>query len=42
MDKQEFTARVLAMEGRLYRISRSLLAEEQDRLDAAQEAVIRL
>lgn len=41
MDKQEFTARVLAMEGRLYRISRGLLAEEQDRLDAAQEAVIR-
>ena len=41
MDKQEFTVRVLAMEGRLYRISRGLLAEEQDRLDAAQEAVIR-
>ncbi len=41
MDKQEFTARVLAIEGRLYRISCGLLKEEQDRLDAAQEAVIR-
>ena len=41
MDKREFSRRVLAMENRLYRISCGLLRNPQDRLDAAQEAVIR-
>ena len=41
MDKGEFTRRVLAMENRLYRVSCCLLPEHQDRLDAAQEAVLR-
>ena len=41
MDKQEFTQRVLAMENRLYRVSRSLLREPQDQMDAVQEAIAR-
>ena len=41
MDKREFSQRVLAMEDRLYRVSCGLLKNPQDRLDAAQEAVIR-
>ena len=41
MNKQEFTRRVLAMEGRLYRISSGMLHSHQDCLDAVQEAVIR-
>ena len=41
MDKGEFTRRVLAMEDRLYRVSRSLLREPQDRMDAVQEAIAR-
>ena len=41
MDKREFSRRVLAMENRLYRVSCGLLKNPQDRLDAAQEAVIR-
>ena len=41
MDKREFSRRVLAMENRLYRVSCGLLRNPQDRLDAAQEAVIR-
>ena len=41
MDKQEFTRRVLAVEGRLYRISCGMLREPQDRLDAVQEAVLK-
>ena len=41
MDKREFSQRVLAMENRLYRVSCGLLRNPQDRLDAAQEAVIR-
>ena len=41
MDKREFSQRVLAMENRLYRVSCGLLKNPQDRLDAAQEAVIR-
>ena len=40
MDKQEFTRRVLAMEGRLYRVSRGILRDGQDQLDAVQEAVM--
>ena len=41
MDRVEFSRRVLAMENRLYRVSCGLLRNPQDRLDAAQEAVIR-
>ena len=41
MDKQEFTRRVLAVEGRLYRISCGMLREPQDRMDAVQEAVLK-
>ncbi|MDO5324441.1 MAG: sigma-70 family RNA polymerase sigma factor [Clostridia bacterium] len=41
MDKQEFTRRVLAVEGRLYRIGCGMLREPQDRLDAVQEAVLK-
>ena len=41
MDKREFSRRVLAMKNRLYRVSCGLLKNPQDRLDAAQEAVIR-
>lgn len=41
MDKQEFTRRVLAVEGRLYRIACGLLREPQDRCDAVQEAVLK-
>ena len=41
MDKREFSRRVLAMENRLYRVSCGLLKNPQDRMDAAQEAVIR-
>ena len=41
MDKQEFSRRVLAVEGRLYRISCGMLREPQDRLDAVQEAVLK-
>ena len=41
MDKQEFTRRVLAVEGRLYRISCGMLHEPQDRMDAVQEAVLK-
>ena len=41
MDKREFSRRVLAMENRLYRVSCGLLRNPQDRMDAAQEAVIR-
>ena len=41
MNKQEFTRRVLALEGRLYRISYGLLREEQDRMDAVQESVLK-
>lgn len=41
MDKQEFSRRVLAVEGRLYRISCGMLHEPQDRMDAVQEAVLK-
>ena len=41
MDKQEFSRRVLAVEGRLYRISCGMLREPQDRMDAVQEAVLK-
>lgn len=41
MNKQEFTRRVLTMEGRLYRISCGMLKNHQDRLDAVQEAVVK-
>ena len=41
MDKQEFTQRVLAVEGRLYRISRGMLRNAQDQMDAVQEAVLK-
>ena len=40
VDKQEFTRRVLAMEGRLYRVSRGILRDSQDQLDAVQDAVM--
>lgn len=41
MNRQEFTRRVLAMEGRLHRISYGLLRNTQDRQDAVQEAVLK-
>lgn len=41
MNRQDFSQRVMAMEGRLYRISYGLLREEQDRRDAVQEAVVK-
>ena len=41
MNKQEFSKRVLGMEGRLYRISCGMLDNHQDRLDAVQEAVLK-
>lgn len=39
MNRAEFSNRVLAAEGRLYRVACGLLREEQDRGDAVQEAV---
>lgn len=41
MNKQEFSRRVLALEGRLYRIGYGMLQNQQDAMDAAQEAVLR-
>ena len=41
MNRQEFTRRVLALEGRLYRISCGMLRSPQDRQDAVQEAVLK-
>lgn len=41
MDKQEFSRRVLAVEGRLYRISYGMLRNPQDQMDAVQEAVLK-
>ena len=41
MDKQEFSRRVLAVEGRLYRISYGMLHNAQDQMDAVQEAVLK-
>ena len=41
MNRAEFTARVQALTDRLYRISYGQLAEEQDRRDAVQEALLK-
>ena len=41
MNKQEFSKRVLAMEGRMHRISYGMLRNSQDQMDAVQEAVLR-
>lgn len=41
MNKQEFTARVMAMENRLYRISCGMLECHPDRLDAVQETIFK-
>ena len=41
MNRQEFTRRVLALEGRLHRISYGMLRNPQDQQDAVQEAVLR-
>ncbi len=41
MTKDEFTSRVIAAEGRLYRVARSYLRGEQDCLDAVQEAILK-
>lgn len=41
LDRAEFSRRVLKMEDRLYRVSFGILRDEQDRRDAAQEAVLR-
>lgn len=41
MNRQEFTHRVLALEGRLHRISYGLLRNAQDQQDAVQEAVLK-
>ena len=39
MDKQQFTAEVLAREKTLYRTARAILREEADQQDAVQEAI---
>lgn len=41
MDRQAFSRRVMAMEGRLYRISCGMLSNPQDRMDAVQETVLK-
>ena len=41
MDKAEFSERVMAIQGRLYRVSYGLLREPQDRMDAVQEAILK-
>lgn len=41
MNKQEFTARVMAMENRLYRISCGMLECHPDRMDAVQETIFK-
>lgn len=41
MNKSEFTDRVLAAEGRLYRVAQGMLRNAQDRDDAVQEAVVK-
>lgn len=41
MDDASFAQAILAMRRTLYRVSYGLLAEEQDRLDAVQEALAR-
>lgn len=41
MNDRDYTARVLAMERRLYRIAHALLWNDQDCADAVQEAVFR-
>ena len=41
MEREEFTRRVLAMEDRLYRVSFGILRNQQDQMDAIQEAVVR-
>ena len=41
MNKTEFSSRVMTMQDRLYRITYGMLREEQDRLDAVQEAVLK-
>ena len=41
MNRQEFSRRVLALEGRLHRISYGLLRNAQDQQDAVQEAVLK-
>lgn len=41
MDRQLFTERARKLEARLYRIGYGLLREEQDRMDAVQEALLK-
>lgn len=41
MDKDAFTEAVLAAEGTLYRIAKSILREEADCADAVQEAILK-
>ena len=41
MDRQQFTERARKLEARLYRIGYGLLREEQDRMDAVQEALLK-
>ncbi len=40
MDKNEFTAAVLAAEPTLYRVAKSMLGSEHDCADAAQQAIL--
>ena len=40
MDKDEFTAAVLAAEPTLYRVAKTMLRNEQDCADAAQQAIL--
>ena len=41
MDGNQFSARVLAMEGKAYRMARSMLSSEQDCQDAWQQALLK-
>lgn len=41
MDREDFTARTVCIEQRLYRVSCAILRCEQDREDAMQEAMLR-
>lgn len=41
MDQQQFIARTQAVQGRLYRVSRTLLRCDADCEDAVQEAIVK-
>ena len=41
MDKEDFSLRITSAQGRMYRVARSYLRGEHDRLDAISEAILR-